>query len=145
MEATLRMPPRCRVELLQPAQRQIGERADVEVDHGQLLGAVESAASPSRPKPALLTTIDGSRPWPRRASASRAGPSGSAEVGGDHVRAGVTGGGDLVGERVQAAPARRAVSTSAWPCCAKTRASAAPMPAEAPVIRHTGCMGDISR
>ena len=34
--------------------------------------------------------------------------------------------------------ARRATRTSAWPWSANTFASAAPMPAEAPVIRATG-------
>src|SRR5262249_40895259 len=35
-------------------------------------------------------------------------------------------------------PARRATSTSSWPCRAKISASAQPIPAEAPVISVTG-------
>ena len=41
-EATLRMPPRCRARLGDEAERQLGEHADVEVDHGELLLAVEA-------------------------------------------------------------------------------------------------------
>ena len=37
MEATLRMPPRWRVTLSSETKRQIGERADIEVDHPELV------------------------------------------------------------------------------------------------------------
>ena len=51
------------------------------------------------------------------------------------------GGDDLIGELARARASRRATSTSSWPFAAKTRASAAPMPDDAPVIRVTGRTG----
>jgi hypothetical protein len=41
IDATLRMPPRWRARTVDEAQRQVGERAAVEIDHRELVGAIE--------------------------------------------------------------------------------------------------------
>ena len=97
-DATLRMPP-CGAPGCREGEREIGQRAHVEIDHGELLGAVERAAAPIRPKPALLTTISGSRSRAasclgdvvRRARAARGPPAERAGAAGPRC--------DRVGQR----------------------------------------------
>jgi len=50
------MPPRCRAQAFDKAQRQLGEHADVEIDHRELPLAVEARGGAEKvQRPALLT------------------------------------------------------------------------------------------
>ena len=95
------------------------------------------AAGPISPKPALLTTLATSSPRAAssaamRATASRRSRSTLSTVGGAPPAAAISA------ASAASRSCRRATRTSSWPCAAKTRASAAPIPADAPVISVTG-------
>src|SRR6266404_7732316 len=136
-EATLRMPPRCRVRLGT-------KRSDSSVSTRTLRSIMASccwrsrlAARPIRPKPALLTRNCGSRCRSRSSSSIRtAAPARPRSMMTTCGRAWPRS--SIASASALSCGARRAASTSVWPRSANTLASAAPMPAEAPVIRATG-------
>src|SRR5579872_5433860 len=133
IEATLRIPPRLRM-------MESANRSDKSVK-ARILTAIipscsarsSSTARPINPKPALLTTYSTSTPSAARAAAIF---SPASAVSRSH---GITIGALLPVAAISAASAlsrasRRATIASRWPLEAKTRASSAPIPAEAPVI-----------
>ena len=103
-----------------------------------------AAALPTRPKPALLTTMSGSTPKAASASAIRR----AASMRPTSARS--TSGRGAPVAAISSASAlrscsRRATSTTSWRLAANTWASAAPIPAEAPVIKVTGRSAMLSR
>ena len=99
------MPPRWRVSAVDPAQRQVGERAHVEIDHREFFGAVECGRLAEQAEAGIVDD-DGRLQPARRQSPRRAAPvpSGAPRSAGDHLRAAVTAAGDFGGERGQVAP-----------------------------------------
>src|SRR5512143_757551 len=96
-----------------------------------------AVANPTKPNPALLTTNCGSAPCAASVSPiCRAAPAFSRS----HP---ITIGLGAPVAAISSASSRnlfsrRATSANSWPCRVNTRASATPIPAEAPVIRVTG-------
>src|SRR4051794_6145254 len=136
-EATLRMPPRCRVRLgTKRSERSVSTRTLRSI-MASCWARSRLAARPIRPKPALLTRNCGSRPRSRSSSSIRAAaPAWPRSMMTTWGRAWPRS--SMASASALSCGARRAASTSAWPCSANTSASAAPMPAEAPVISATG-------
>ena len=83
-------------------ERQVGERAHVEIDHARAARRDRaSAARPTSPKPALLTMYCGSSPRAASASPIRAAASGCARSIASTSGCGRPVGGDLGGQLVQ--------------------------------------------
>ena len=88
-------------DAVEPAQRQVGERADVEIDHGELLGAVEIGGLAEQAEAGIVDHDRGLEAGGAQGVRQPRRAVGLAQIGGDHVRARMTGGGDLVGQGVQ--------------------------------------------
>src|SRR5262245_7848586 len=133
IEPTLRRPPRWRDRLSTKA-------SDNSVNARTLRSIIWSCSSrsralaiPARPNPALLMTNCGSAPCAASASAIR------RVAPGFRRSAAITIGRRAPVEAISSASvfnlsSLRATSASSWPLRAKTRASATPIPAEAPVM-----------
>ena len=98
-EATLRIPPLVALEAVDEGQRQLGERAHVEIDHGELLVAIELRRRADQPEAGIVDDN-------RRLEIARAELGGDAADGvrrargrgGRHSRPRPAGRGDFVGE-----------------------------------------------
>ncbi len=124
-------------QTVEESNRQLGQRADIEIDHRQVPVARKRGRPAQKPKPALLATNCG---WtPRAASSAASGTRRRAFRDRDRVRLAA------ICRRLRPPPparrvrsARGATSTSSCPYATSTRASSAPMPADAPVISAIG-------
>ena len=92
------MPPRVARQAVDERQRQLGERAHVEVDHGELLVAIELQGRPDQPEAGVVDHI-------RRLEIARAefgGEKGNGarplEIDAQHVGPRPAGRGDFVGQ-----------------------------------------------
>src|SRR4029077_882157 len=142
-EATFRMPPLCfTMPSIQRSDRSVSARTFRSIIASCSPRSM-SAAAPCRPKPALLTTIAGSRPRPKSSCAIGAGAS-------ERCRSAVMTCGLYFADTANSVASstisfsRRATSATSWPLRANTRASAAAMPTEAPVITVTGLKIDVA-
>src|ERR1041385_4359007 len=142
-EATFRMPPLCfTMPSIQRSDRSVSARTLRSIIASCSARSI-SAAGPCRPKPALLTTIAGSRPRPQSSCAMSAGAS-------ERCRSAVMTWGLYFADTASSVASstisfsRRATSATSWPLRANTRASAAPMPTAAPVITVTGLKIDVA-
>src|SRR6185369_5128006 len=142
-EATFRMPPLCfTMPSIQRSDRSVSARTLRSIIASCSPRSM-SAAGPCNPKPALFTTIAGSSPRPKSSCAMRAGAS-------ERCRSAVMTCGLYLAETASSVASstisfsRRATSATSWPLRANTRASAAPMPTEAPVITVTGLKIDVA-
>ena len=124
-------------EAVDESERQLGERPHVEIDHRELVVAVELGRCAGETKTRIVDDVvwldavrrerRGDAAPPHRAARDRA----AAPVGRGRPAAAISS------ASASSRSSRRATSTSSCPCSAKTRASSAPMPDEAPVIeRH---------
>src|SRR5262245_18664134 len=96
-----------------------------------------SAAAPTSPKPAQLTTKAGSAPSVASRSAMRCPTSRSVRSNGSVIgRASAVAA--ISSASVSSCGSGSATSASSCPCAANTRASAAPIPEDAPVMRTIG-------
>src|SRR5579883_3522918 len=119
-EATLSMPPRWRASASTQARERSVSARTLRSIMASCSARLSSAAGPTSPKPALLTTNSGSK---------------SSAVSCSPIRLAAS----------MLPRSRRTTSTVAWPLAANTRASAAPIPTEAPVISVMGRRSAISR
>ena len=137
MDATLRMPPCCRVIS--------GRKASVRALRARILRsmtqscsfALRSLTRPIRPKPALLTRYLVARPaalsFCARISLASGDDRSSTIIVGVLAPARV-----ISSARASRRSFLRATITISWPFWAKTRASSAPMPSDAPVMTAAG-------
>src|SRR4051812_9815754 len=136
-EATLRMPPLRRARLsAKRSERSVATRT-LRSTMASCCVRSSFVAGPSSPKPALLTRISGSRPAScsvraRRSPASGKGRSSAIARGRSWPAAAI------LSATSASCASRRATSTTLCPRLAKSAASAAPRPAEAPVTRTMG-------
>src|SRR5579883_87115 len=143
-EATLSMPPRWRASASTQARERSVSARTLRSIMASCSARLSSAAGPTSPKPALLTTNSGSKSSavscsPIRLAASMLPRSARSTTGrGAPVAA-------ISSAKFARSCSRRATSTVAWPLAANTRASAAPIPTEAPVISVMGRRSAISR
>ena len=89
-------------------ERQISERADIEVDHRQLLGAVERSGAADEAEAGIVDhDIAARKPCAVSASPISRVAVAALQVGDDHQRPGAAGRRDLIGQRAQAILAPR--------------------------------------
>ena len=131
-------------DAVDPAQRQICERAHVEIDHRELLGAVDFRRGAVQAEARIVDDDRGLeaaseqlvRDACRRVRALQIGRDDDAACTWPRPRA------RFASRTISFS--RRATSAISWPLRANTRASAAPMPTDAPVITVTGLKIDIA-
>ena len=119
------------LQAVDEGEREIGQRAHVEIDHGELLGAVERARGADQTEARIvdhglrleITRRQCRGDVVRRARAARRPPA---------ERSGVAAGGDGVGHRASAC-SRRATRPVRWPLAANRARAPARCPADAPV------------
>ena len=126
-------------QALDEGKRQFGQRAHIEIDHGELLGAVERGGRAGEPEAGIVDDVLRLEAARGEFGGERGGRFAPAEIAGKHSRPRPADAA-ISSARASRRSSRRATRTSSCPCAAKTRASSAPMPAEAPVISVTGVM-----
>ena len=135
--ADIEQPAAVTCEAVDKGQRQFGQARTLRSIICNCSSRSSALASPTRPKPALLTTNCGSAPCAASASPITPRDPGLQQIGRNDNRP------RPPVAAISSASARnlsslRATSTNSCPSRANTRASAAPIPAEAPVITVTG-------
>ena len=123
-------------QLIGEPQRQIGQRADVDGDHAELIGAVQLDGVAEQAEAGIVDDVlDLDAVGGQRRGDLVAG-IGLFEIAGNDDRRRAARATISLASAVRRS-ARRATSATRCPFEAKTRASSAPMPAEAPVISVT--------
>jgi hypothetical protein len=124
-------------EAVDKGKRQLGQRAHVEIDHLQLFVVIERAGGSHQAEACVVDHELRLNALCRQRIADHARDSRFQQVGRDDNRSRRTGRGNFVSQPAQQVfPSR--TSTNSCRSRANTRASSAPIPAEAPVITATG-------
>ena len=101
------MPPLPARQAVDEAERQLGKRAHIEVDHRQLLGAVERGGGADQSEAGIVDHVLRLDALRSERVADVAHGVAALQVGDDHQRPGAAGRRDLVGQRMQAILAPR--------------------------------------
>ena len=101
------MPPRCRIRLIGKPQRQIGQRADVDGDDAELLGAIELDRVAEQAEAGIVDDVFDLDAFGGQRRGDLVAGIGLFEIAGNHDRRGAAGGGDFAGQRRQTIRAPR--------------------------------------
>ena len=85
-------------DAVDPAQREIGEHAAIEVDHGELFGAIEFGGIAHETEAVIVDHDRRLETFLRERSRDVCRPVRAGEVGDNYTGAGMTGAGDFVGK-----------------------------------------------
>jgi len=119
---TLSTPPCWPHHAGQQAQREVDQRADIEVDHVELLGTIERGGFAHQAEPGIVDEDRGLKAPRREIICQCAHTLRPRQIAGQHHRPRPAGGSDVVAIASSRA-SERATSTSGWPAAAKMRAS----------------------
>jgi hypothetical protein len=97
----LRIPPRRAGERIDEGQRQLGEEANVEVDHGELLGMIELERLADQAEACIVDDVSRLDRMGGDLGFDRLSGVGSREVDRQHQRARTSRRGDLVGHGIE--------------------------------------------
>ena len=101
------MPPRCRIRLVGKPQRQIGQRADVDGDDAELLGAVQFDRIAEQTEAGIVDDVLDLDACGGQRRGDLVAGIGLFEIAGNHDRRGAAGAVDFAGQRRQTIRAPR--------------------------------------